>query len=163
MNSVSNILFLAIIAGLCGLFGYIYWQYPRIVPQESVIVEKVDTIYVRDTITAEKPVYVRSYVRDTIRVQVNDTIYISLPREVKVYEDSLYRAEVSGYNPSLDRIDVYAPTRVITRAETKTISVPMRKRWGIGLQVGYGCGYHSGTFFSSPYIGVGVSYNLLTF
>ena len=163
MSSVSNILFLAIIAGLCGLFGYIYWQYPRVIPQEPVIQERVDTLYVHDTITAEKPIFVRSYVRDTIRVQMNDTIYIRLPREVRIYEDSLYRAEVSGYDPKMDRIDIYAPTRVITRTETKTVSIPQRKRWGIGVQAGYGIGYHSGTFYTSPYIGVGISYNLLTF
>lgn len=39
------------------------------------------------------------------------------------------------------------------------------KKWGLGIQVGLGCGYNlvNKGFFAGPYIGVGLSYNFLTF
>lgn len=39
------------------------------------------------------------------------------------------------------------------------------KRWGLGIQVGIGCGYNlvDKGFFAGPYIGLGLSYNFLTF
>ena len=39
------------------------------------------------------------------------------------------------------------------------------KKWGLGIQVGIGCGYNlvDKGFFAGPYIGFGLSYNFLTF
>ena len=39
------------------------------------------------------------------------------------------------------------------------------KRWGLGIQVGIGCGYNlvDKGFFAGPYMGCGLSYNFLTF
>ena len=146
----------------CGLCGYKAGKGAYMPPQ--IVTEiRVDTLLVRDTIARETPVYVRSFVRDTIRVSVCDTLYVELPREVKIYEDSLYRAEVSGYEPSLDRIDIYQQERVITRDITQLVEVKRNARWGIGVQVGYGIGMHSGAVYVAPYVGVGVSYNILTF
>lgn len=137
---------------------------PRIAP-ESHVVERVDTVLIRDTVIREKPVYRTEYVfvRDSVRVQVHDTLYISLPRQMRVYEDSLYRAEVSGVDPTLDRIEVYPQTKIVTRTETRDIFVTSRKRWGIGVQVGYGITKQGQAFNPGPYIGVGVSYNILSF
>lgn len=127
--------------------------------------ERVDTLIVCDTIVQEMPVYITKTqvrteymsVRDTIRIQ--DTLYIPIPIERRVYEDSLYRAEVSGYKPSLDRIEIYQQERIITQVET--IRVQDRKRWGIGVQAGYGVSIANGNPVLSPYIGVGISYDLL--
>ena len=132
---------------------------------ETQVVKQVDTMVVRDTIIREKPVYRTEYVfvRDSVKVQVHDTVFVSLPRQLRVYQDSLYRAEVSGVDPTLDRIEVYPQTRYITRTETQTISVTQRRRWGIGVQVGYGITKQGASFYPGPYIGVGVSYNILTF
>lgn len=150
---------LMLVSGLAG-----YWAGHRANTAPQIVTEtKVDTLYIRDTITREIPVFTRVYVRDTIRVAVCDTLYIELPREVKVYEDSLYRAEVSGYEPSLDRIDIYQQERVITRDITQVVKVKRNARWGVGVQVGYGIGLHSGAVYAAPYVGVGVSYNILTF
>lgn len=137
---------------------------PRIAP-ESHIVERVDTVIIRDTITCEKPIYRTKYVSvtDSVRVVVHDTVVVSVPREMRVYEDSLYRAEVSGYDPSLDRIEIYAPTRVVTKTEQQVVHVKKPSRWGIGVQVGYGINIYNGIPQCAPYVGVGVSYNLLTF
>jgi hypothetical protein len=137
---------------------------PRVAP-ESHIVERVDTVIVRDTITCERPIYRTKYVSvtDSVRVVVHDTVVVSVPREMRVYEDSLYRAEVSGVDPTLDRIEVYPQTKIVTRTETRDIFVTSRKRWGIGVQVGYGITKQGQAFNPGPYIGVGVSYNILSF
>lgn len=127
--------------------------------------ERVDTLVVRDTIVQEKPVYrTISQVRteyvpvcDTIRTQ--DTLFVPVPIETKVYEDSLYRAEVSGYRASLDRLEIYQQERIIT--QTIPVQVKERKRWGIGVQAGYGVSTPNGKPVLSPYIGIGVSYDLI--
>jgi hypothetical protein len=127
----------------------------------------VDTLYVRDTITRETPVFTRVYVRDSIFVTVRDTLHrtdtVWLPREVKVYEDERYRAEVSGYQPSLDRIDIFVKDRIVTQDKTQVVTVKRNARWGIGLQAGYGATYYDGGVHTFPYIGVGLSWNILTF
>ena len=127
--------------------------------------ERVDTLVIRDTIVQEKPVYrTISQVRteyvpvcDTIRIQ--DTLFVPVPIETKVYEDSLYRAEVSGYRASLDRLEIYQQERIIT--QTIPVQVKERKRWGIGVQAGYGVSTPNGKPVLSPYIGIGVSYDLI--
>ena len=132
---------------------------------ETQVVERVDTMVVRDTIIREKPSYRTEYVfvRDSVKVQIHDTVFVSLPRQLRVYQDSLYRAEVSGVDPTLDRIEVYPQTRYITRTETQTVRVTERRKWGIGVQVGYGITKQGNAFNPGPYIGVGVSYNILSF
>ena len=86
---------------------------------------------------------------DTIRI--GDTVVY---REQAYYEDSLYRAWVSGYRPRLDSLQIFPRTvyRTVTNDIYHTI-VPKKKRWGLGLQVGYG---YPGGF----YVGGGGSYNL---
>lgn len=125
--------------------------------------ERIDTLVIRDTITRVRPVYTYTHMRDTIEVTirdiVHDTVRVYLPREVKVYEDSLYRAEVSGYQPNLDRIDIYQQTQIITKDVTQVVK--KKTRWGVGLQVGYGATYYDGRLRGSPYVGVGVSWNII--
>ena len=127
-------------------------------------VERVDTLVVRDTITREKPVFVDRYITrtETVLLPVHDTtvvrdsVLVDMPVETKVYqEDSLYRAVVSGFRVSLDTLKVYRTTKEIT----KYVAVPQRKRWGIGVQTGYGFSRKG----ISPYVGIGVSYNLINF
>lgn len=124
--------------------------------RNTVEVVRVDTF--RDTVPV--PVYERVVDSFTVRVPmpvpvpgdtVRDTTVIYLPITQKVYRDSLYTAYVSGYRAKLDSIEVYGRTRTITVRET-----PRRKRWGLGLQVGYGMAGNK----ANPYVGVGVNYNL---
>lgn len=128
-----------------------------------------DTVWTHDTTTIIRPEphYIR--VVDTMliavpvvdTIHVRDSVYISLPREEKVYADSSYRAVVSGYMPSLDSISVYPSTAIVHVPVTRYVT----KRWGIGVQAGVGVQY--GTIRKQmdigPYIGVGISYNLLNF
>ena len=84
-----------------------------------------------------------------------DSVSVEIPITQKVYETDRYRAVVSGYKPSLDDIYIYQPTQIV-----QVKSKP--KRWGVGIQVGYGVTLKKTPQFS-PYVGVGVSYNLFQF
>lgn len=135
-----------------------------IVVRDTVI--KVETY--RDTVTIVKPVPVKETVYDSILVPVvdtmhiRDTAYISLPKERKEYRDSDYVAVVTGYRPELESISVFPITKVITQTITiREKSKP--KPWGVGIQAGFGgfYGISSRRVDYGPYIGVGISYNLI--
>ena len=66
---------------------------------------------------------------------------------------------MSGYQPSLDLIQVFPETKVVTR----TISVPSRKRshFALSLQAGYGITFQDNRITTLPYIGAGLSYSLV--
>ena len=127
---------------------------------------KVDTLFVYDTIFVEKPVIKKVEIIDTLRLPVpitdtlmlHDTVFVHLPIEQRQYSDPRYTAWVSGYRPQLDSILIYQRTEYITK-EIKTVTKP--KRWGIGLQAGYGVSLHNGHVFPAPYIGVGLSYSII--
>ena len=152
----------ALLAALLLLSGYFLGRRTARSPEPECIVQ-VDTLRIRDTMLVEKPVPVEVRVVDTMLVAVTDTIrlsdtvYLRIPREIKQYEDSLFRAQVSGYRPSLDWIEVYPQTEVVTR----NIFVDSRKRWGVGLQAGYGAYVAGGQVRLAPYVGVGISYDIL--
>lgn len=92
---------------------------------------------------------------DTLEIHDTTTQLVYLPREYMVYKDTSYRAVVSGVQPRLDSIEVYQRNTVQT--VTKTIRVPDRKRWGLGVQAGYG---YDGKRLT-PYVGIGVQYDIL--
>lgn len=132
-------------------------------PVEPIV--QIDTLIQHDTLTVEKPVPRIVRVIDTMLVPVVDTVhtrdsvFISLPKEKKVYEDSTYRAVVSGYKPSLDSISVYQTTKYITITKEKPA-----KRWHIGPQVGIGfVGNKDDALRFGYYAGVGVQYSIISF
>ena len=88
-------------------------------------------------------------------VKKDSLIYIEVPMEQKHYVDSTYDAWVSGYKPSLDSLKLYN-TKVFIQVPTKE----KPKRWGIGPQIGVGI---SPKGAAAPYVGVGISYNLIVF
>lgn len=126
----------------------------------ETIVERVDTLVFRDTIVAYKPKYITRRVVDSVLVPVpeyierNDTIYAVLEREQVVWEDSLARIYASGINPQVDSVMHYRTEKVINHI----IPVKVNPKWGIGIQGGVGVGKGGLT----PYVGVGVQYNILT-
>ena len=156
---VADILHFLSAALLAAAFGF--WcarHFPSEQPPEPPIVEtRTDTLVIRDTVTAYKPVPFNVYVVDTLYVPVTvherDTVWTQLPREAKVYRDSTYRAVVSGYRPSLDTISVYQRTVYVDRVERVTIPAP---RWSWGVQAGVG----ATTDGLGPYIGIGLQYRL---
>ena len=93
---------------------------------QSTETARTDTVFVHDTFEIEKPVLKEKKVVDTLYIPVpardtvfrNDTIYVCLPRESKTYGDSRYTAVVSGYDPSLDRLDIYVENSIVTEQVT---------------------------------------------
>lgn len=122
------------------------WFRPR--EPEVRIKTKIKTVVRIDTMLISAPMAVFwQSTGDTIHV--GDTV---VQREQVLYQDTLYKAWVSGYRPKLDKLEIYP--RTITHTITNDIYHPTnKKRWGIGIQAGYG--YPTGA-----YVGVGVSYNL---
>ena len=127
---------------------------------------RVDTLYVRDTAVEIRPVFDAEITVPDMAVVIEDSIIVKddsllvLPMQQRHYKGDNYEAWVSGYRPRLDSVWVFPETRYIT---TENISVEPRKRWGIGIQAGYGVGVNSGQVTAFPYIGVGISYNLIRF
>lgn len=127
---------------------------------KPVIEYRQDTLIVRDTITQLKPVPVTSYIHDSIPVEIIiheiDTQYVYLPHEYKRYTSNDYDLTISGYQPVLESISVYPEKHFVTTVVTEPAKA---KRWGLGCQLGYGVSKDGLT----PYIGVGISYNLINF
>lgn len=115
--------------------------YIQPVPRDSVVVRYA---------TVRVPVVVA----DTVSITVTDSVVVELPISQKVYRDSSYTAWVSGYQPSLDSISLRLHREVIT---IKEYTKP--KRWSLGVQAGYGLTYKG----LSPYIGVGITYSIVSF
>lgn len=125
-------------------------------PQEPLPVEirtetKVNTVVQIETLLISPPMAPLVVFRLTDTMRIGDTV---VHREQAYYEDSLYRAWVSGYRPRLGSLMIFPKTvyQTVTNDIYHTIT-PKKKRWGLGLQVGYG--YPGGL-----YLGVGMSYNL---
>lgn len=165
MNLVLKYTLMGACAVLLGglLFFLGRWTAPA-PPEIEKTVIVTDTLTVRDTIVKLKPVLQTRVVRDSIRVAVRDTVtvrdtcYMTLPHEVKAYQDERYYAEVSGYQPALDRIDIFEQTKIITNDKTTTVT--RKTRWGLGIQVGAGVTLSKQPEWH-PYVGVGLSYNLV--
>ena len=121
---------------------------------------KPDTLWLHDTVRIPKPYPVKEQVTDTFYlaypVPQKDTVYIPLPITSKEYHGEDYDAWVSGYRPSLDSIYIYHKTAIVEVPVIKEV----HKKWGVGIQAG--ATYLPNTGFT-PYVGVGISYNLLTF
>lgn len=79
---------------------------------------------------------------------------VEIPITQKKYEGKDYRAYVSGYEPQLDSIFVFSRT---TMVRERTYKPP--NKWHIGLQGGYGYGRNG----FCPYIGVGITYSIISF
>lgn len=129
----------------------------------SHVKTKVVEVIRTDTIRVKEPVYIESRVTDTMVVTVtefqvvHDTAFVTLPREEVEYRDTSYRAVVSGFLPRLEELEIYQKERVVTIQTEKVVTVPDRRRWGAGVQAGYGitpAGFQ-------PYLGVGVSFTLV--
>jgi hypothetical protein len=132
---------------------------------EKIVTEivKTDTLtLVRiDTVTQVLPQPYKVVVRDTIYINdaINDTINGNIfVQEVKEYKDSTYYARISGINAYLEEIKVFPRTEYKYITTTEKVYEKPRK-WGIGIQVGYGAGKNG----IQPYVGVGIQYDLLRF
>jgi hypothetical protein len=122
----------------------------------------VDTLFIRDTIKVTEPKFITKRVVDSIpypvgdTIRMRDTLFMILEREQIRWEDSLAVVYASGIHPQVDSVIHFTQTQIITK-EIPVIQVK-RTRWGIGVQGGYGIGKDGLT----PWVGVGVSYNLVS-
>lgn len=157
---------LLLVAALVAVVSVLSWRLGyRSAVAESIETPRADTLIVRDTVTVEYPVPILTTITDTLLVAypdiviIHDTTFVQLPRERKEYSGKDYRAVVSGFQPSLDLIQIFPETKVVTQ----TISVPSRNRshWALSLQAGYGITLQNNRITPLPYIGAGISYNLI--
>ena len=142
----------------------LFWadrRIPRNAPGEPQTI-KVDTLVIHDTIKVTEPVSVTKTVVDSVLVPVTDTIrlrdtlYVFMEREQVRWEDSLAVVYASGIDPQVDSVIHFTRDQIIIK-EIPVIKVK-KSRWGIGVQAGATAG-KDGVI---PYVGVGVSYNILT-
>lgn len=156
MKTITSIL---ILAGILACM-FVCWRVSR--TQERIEYLPADTVIIRDTIRDTVLKQHRVYIArvdtayltipgDTVRVEVE------VPIERREYSTSDYRAIVEGYRASLVSMEVYRQTVTITKPEIRY--GPVRPRWGLGIQVGYGIPINGRP---APYIGLGVQYNFIT-
>ena len=140
------------------LIGQKYRQKSPLEPPET----KVDTLVVQDTIIQYKPIFVDKIKVDSVLIPVKDTIvirdsvYIYMEREKITWRDSLCEVYASGIMPQVDSVRHFQEYKYIT-IETQ-VPVKVTSHWGIGVNAGYGVGQGGLT----PYIGIGLSYNILS-
>ena len=140
------------------LIGQKYRQKTPLEPTET----KVDTLVVRDTIMQYKPIFVDKIKVDSVLIPIKDTIvirdsvYIYMDREKITWRDSLCEVYASGIMASVDSVRHFQEYKHIT-IETQ-IPVKVKSHWGLGVNAGYGVG----TGGLTPYVGVGICYNLLS-
>lgn len=125
---------------------------------QIVEVVRTDTLRVTDTVLVVQPICTERRVTDTLRVTLRDTLLrlvdIHVPIEQRIYEDSTFKAYVSGFRPSLDSIEIRKPrTEIHIRERIENKKPP---RWSLGIQGGYGLTPKG----MQPYIGIGVAYRL---
>lgn len=156
----------AVVLGITALFcAYQLGRFYASVSPQPEPKPQVDTLIIRDTVVHDRPVYVTRMKLDSVLVPVEvadtlhttDTVYVWLQREQVRWTDSLCTVYASGIKPQVDSVEHYISEKVVT--VTVPVEVVKRTRWGIGIQAGAGVGKDGLT----PYIGVGVSYNLLAF
>lgn len=156
MNKNLVITVLSLLLALSLIFQHLY--NPKRNSDENSL--KTDTITINkiDTVTVLKPVvqyrYITQVITDTLCNTDSVLVPVQIPIESKTYQDSTYRAVISGYRTNLDTIQVY-PIHTYT---TIINTIVKQKRFNIGIQAGVGYGF----FNKKPdiYVGLGVSYRL---
>ena len=144
--------------------GQRHAQKRLILPQK----ERVDTLVIYETKLVEKPVFVEKKVVEKVPVpvpvsdtmMVHDTIYVYMDREQVHWQDSLSDVYASGYDVQVDSVRHNIQTQVITKE--RDVIVKVKPKWSVGVHAGYGAFANNGQITASPYIGVGVSYNLFS-
>lgn len=143
MERITKVLKTCSVAIVLLLVGMVIGWLCRPINAEDTTIVQRDTTIVRDTVEIEKPAEVKTeYIAEKILVEVrdtlwlHDTLYIQLPMQKKFYKEDTYYAEVSGYNPSLDYLEIYNKTVYVTKTEREKekrnyLAVGMDASWCI--------------------------------
>lgn len=164
-DTIKRIVFVVITTIMVVHFSYVIGRRDGFNSAVETETEKVDTLYLRDTIVQYEPILeervvlkkVPVPVTDTLRI--HDTLYVYLDREQVVWQDSLSRVYVSGILPQIDSVQHYIAEKIVTKEVTIHVKKPCR--WGVSVQAGYGMLLGDQVRFA-PYVGLGVSYNILS-
>ena len=157
--------FWIVVAVLIASIAVNVWQW-KIQPEPSVVVDH-DTVWkdsiIREpapaeTINTGRTVYLRIPYpvhgeRDPITL--HDSIDVPVPIIQKRYDDSLYTAWVSGFEPNLDSLQLHQQEIITTITKTIVKPSPLIT---FGIQAGGGYGVFNRQF--DTYIGVGAQINL---
>lgn len=131
-------------------------QAATVIKTETKVVEKIVNKPVLDTVSKETAYYskfdLEGFVWGEIIAKKDSTDLILNIRNdfniVSHYDKGKLVLDVSDKNP-------YS----ITKSQRSYINLPKQKKWGLGISAGYGANKNG----LSPYIGLGVNYNLLSF
>lgn len=154
---------------LIGVMTYDFYVTHKLIKQtRTEIVEVRDTIekILYDTIFVDRPIAykVKETKHDTVRITdiKHDSVDVILPVIQKEYRDSAYSAWVSGYQDvNLDSIQVYQKNIFTEINNTKYVTKYKNRPFSLGIQVGYGFDFMNRQY--SPYVGVGLQYNIISF
>lgn len=131
-------------------------QAATVIKTETKVVEKIVNKPIFDTISRETAYYSKfdldGFVWGEIVAKKDSTDLILNIRNdfniVSHYDKGKLVLDVSDKNP-------YS----ITKSQRSYINLPKQKKWGLGINAGYGISKNG----LSPYIGLGVNYNLINF
>lgn len=128
------------------------------VEPELIIVDSVkfDSVYTEKKEIVKLPIYNTDTIKQTDTIIHQDSIFVEIPISVKHYKDTLAETAISfdlrGFQCEMNNL-------YVENLKTPIIEENKPKRWGLGLQLGMGVTKEK----ISPYIGVGISYNLFNF
>ena len=134
---MKHVIYFIIIIILIILNLYQYNHNNKIVKINTVETIR-DTVVIRDTLKFDNPtlIYVKTE-PDTLYIESIDSTVV-MNKETKVYRDSTYEAQISGFQPHLDHIKVFPKTTYITTEKTSYIE--KKKHFNHGIQIGVGFG-----------------------
>ena len=106
------------------------------------LLERVDTVTVRDTVVDYRPVVteVRTVRVDTVRlavahppdtVVVHDTVEVEVPIVFSRYRGDNYDIGVSGFRTELEYVKVFPETKVVTK-----MVMQQKRKFGFGVSAG---------------------------
>lgn len=111
-------------------------------------------VFIRDTVILTQTRQISRI--DTVLVEIPGVevpVEIRLPFELKTYEGEHYSLDVSGYNPELERIDIFYDREKVIETRTNTVLRP--PAWQAGITAGY---YYS-PGANTEYVGARFRYN----
>lgn len=128
---------------------------PQTIVVDSIVYDTITKTHVEhDTMWRDRVVYKRLPAiddsADTIRIV--DTVTVSVPIYKYHFSDKMFSIKAEGHDVKLNEVVLYP------RTEYRTKEVKVANKWGLGIQAGYGVSSQGLT----PYIGIGISYNILT-